>query len=292
MKDGFRGERAIVIPKLILDMIENDPLAALLHVTDIGYYPAAAYHYRERLEPIDQHVLIYCVDGEGFYTVRNHEYHVQANQFFVLPKGEPHRYGTGHLKPWTIYWLHFRGSVADAYLSETLAPSDVTPGITSRIGDRIRIFEEMFSTLEAGYSIDNLRYVSSLLHAFLGSLRFLKQFRNAVTHEAEQKDMTGAVIYYMKENVEKHLSLNDLAGYSGYSPSRFSAIFKQKTGHSPLTYFNLLKIQKACHMLDHSDMKVTQISGKLGITDTYYFIRLFTKIMGMSPSRYRKTSKG
>ena len=46
----------------------------------------------------------------------------------------------------------------------------------------------------------------------------------------------------MKENMEKHLSLQDIADQIGYSPSHFSMLFKKKTGHGPVTYFNLLKI--------------------------------------------------
>lgn len=45
LKDGFDGERAIVLPQLIISMIEEDPLLAALHITDIGYYPKAEHHF-------------------------------------------------------------------------------------------------------------------------------------------------------------------------------------------------------------------------------------------------------
>ncbi|MBV4004894.1 helix-turn-helix transcriptional regulator, partial [Bacteroides thetaiotaomicron] len=57
-------------------------------------------------------------------------------------------------------------------------------------------------------------------------------------------------------------------------------------------YFNLLKMQQACLLLDTTDMKINQICYKIGIEDTYYFSRLFSKIMGMSPREYRKSKKG
>lgn len=100
---------------------------------------------------------------------------------------------------------------------------------------------------------------------------------------------TGYSLY--EREYGKHLSLQDIADQIGYSPSHFSLLFKKKTGHSPLTYFNLLKIQQSCQLLDTTDMKINQICYKIGIEDTYYFSRLFSKIMGMSPREYRKSKK-
>ena len=148
--------------------------------------------------------------------------------------------------------------------------------------------------LKNGYSNENLRYAFSMFHFYLGTLRYIQQFRNATANNdaAEDENVSELAIHYMKENMEKHLSLQDIADQIGYSPSHFSLLFKKKTGHSPLTYFNLLKIQHACFLLDTTDMKINQICYKIGIEDTYYFSRLFSKIMGMSPREYRKSKKG
>ena len=96
----------------------------------------------------------------------------------------------------------------------------------------------------------------------------------------------------MKENIEKKLTLGEIASYTGYSVSHYSTLFREKTGHSPLAYFNLLKIEKATMLLDTTDMKINQICYKVGMEDTYYFSRIFTRLMGISPNQYRKTNKG
>lgn len=179
LKDGFNGERTLVLPKVIVQMMEEDPLTATLHITDIGFYPKAAHHYRERKTPVNQYVFIYCTDGAGRYRIGEHEYNVSANQYFILPAGIPHAYASDDAQPWTIYWIHFKGTMAAHYAKDAQSPTKVSPEKNSRINDRNNLFEEMFSTLKAGYSSENLRYVSSLFHYYLGSLRYIQQYRQA-----------------------------------------------------------------------------------------------------------------
>lgn len=291
LKDGFQGEQLLVLPKLIVEGMEAHPLLAKLHITDIGYFPKAMHHCRERKVPINQYVFIYCIDGGGWYRIGEHTYTVSANQYFILPAAIPHAYGADNANPWTIYWIHFKGEMAPHYAKDAVHPMDIRPDIHSRISDRLALFEEMFATLKSGYTNENLLYVSSLFHYFLGSLRYVQQYRNAGSRTNES-DVVERAIHYMKENMEKHVSLQDLAVHAGYSPSHFSALFRQKTGHSPSAYFNLLKVQYACSLLDTTDMKINQICYKVGIEDMFYFSRLFSKIMGLSPKEYRKSKKG
>lgn len=290
IKDGFNGERSIVVPKIIIEMIKNDPLASMLYISDIGYYPVAAHHYRQRITPIDQYIFIYCIDGAGKYCIGSHEYKVKANQYFILPANVSHKYTSDDSNPWTIYWIHFTGPLAKHYASDATVPMDINPGIHSRINNRINLFEEIFITLNSGYSLENIRYAMSLFHHYLGSLRYIQQYRE-VGENIENGNIVEAIIHYMEENIERHITLNNLAAYTGYSASHLSSLFKTKTGHSPMNYFNLLKIQQACQLLNSSTMKLTQICFKLGIKDPYYFSRLFSKIMGISPRNYRNKQK-
>lgn len=291
-KNGFNGERAIVLPQIIVNIMKDDPMLSALHITDIGYYPHAEHHFRERILSIDQYVFIYCVDGAGHYRIGGHEYDVHANQYFILPAGIPHAYWADKATPWTIYWIHFKGTMASYYARNAVQPMDIQPEAHSRIGQRIDLFEEIFNTLKAGFSNDNLHYVSSAFHYYLGSLRYIKQYRNAGGSQVNDDNVAEISIHFMKENMEKHLTLQAIARAVGYSPSHFSTLFKKRTGHAPLSYFNLLKVQRACFLLDSTDMKINQICYKIGIEDTYYFSRMFSKLMGMSPTTYRLSNKG
>ena len=286
IKDGFRGERYLVIPGFVTDMMKRDSLLSSLHITDIGYYPAASCHYCERKEGIEQYVLIYCVAGCGFYHCCGRKWTICAGQYFIIPSGEPHVYGADPADPWTIYWIHFGGSLASCYVHEDGGPYDVETSSKSRIRNRQAIFEEIYGVLDSGMTLENLRYANSLFHHYLGSLRYIRQYRAAGNNKSSG-DVVDMVIHYLSENIERHLSLNEIACSCGMSESRMSALFRKRTGHSVLNYFNLLKIKQACDYLDNTDLKINQICYKIGVDDPYYFSRLFTKIMGVSPRSFR-----
>lgn len=290
LKDGFRGEQSLVLPRAVLQLIEADPIASSLYITDIGYFPKARHHFRTRPEPIDQHVLIYCVDGRGWFEIDGVRHEVCANQYFVLPPGTAHTYAASDSDPWTIYWVHFKGSTARHYTPAQALPIDVAPSMESRIDSRHKLFEEIFSTLASSLTIESIRYACAAFQHYLASLRYIQQYR-AASAAPDRADIAALVIHFFDENIGRRLTLAEVAAYSGLSPSRLSAIFKERTGHSPLGYFNLLKVRRACEMLDTTSLRLNQISLKLGFDDPYYFSRLFSKTMGLSPLNYRLRPK-
>ena len=292
IKDGFRGERSLVLPEMIRRIEEDDAVLRQLYITDLGFYPHATHHYRQRTNPINQYVLIYCTSGSGHYQVEDRHYEVKANQYFILPAHIPHAYASNNEDPWTIYWIHFCGLLAPHYAQGAESPITVSANLNSRIADRNAIFEDIFMTLSDGYTIANLRYTTSLLHFYLGSLQYLPIYRKCHKktesgNKSEENFVINAALKYMEENLEKSITLQDIAKFIGYSISHFSTLFKSYTGHSPLNYFNELKIKKACELLDTTDLKINQISSMVGFNDSLYFSRLFTKIVGISPKKYR-----
>lgn len=286
-KDGFQGQKAIVLPhNIIAKYCIHNPLISGAYITDIGYYPKAKFHYRVRPQGIDQHILIYNVEGMGWTEIGDKKYAIKPGDFFLVPTGTYNRYAADVKNPWSIYWLHFKGPVADAFVSTYFKNSGSFCGTAPYNQDRLKLFEEMYNYLERGYGHDNLSYINMVLLHFLSSFLFSDSFSKAASKETPP-DIVNRSILFMQENMSRMLNLNDLAVDSNVSITHFAFLFKKKTGFSPIEYFNHLKIQKACQYLQFTDMRIKEIAYQLGIEDPYYFSRLFTKVMSISPKDYR-----
>ena len=287
-KDGFQGERSIFLPDTVIEQFEKDPVTAALHITKIGYYPNAKNHYRERPEAIGEYILIYCIEGSGFLQVNDNEFVLNENQLIILPADIPHSYMADEISPWTIYWIHFKGYLACHFVQGLNIPTDIKSTTNSRINERIALFEEIFTSIQHGYSKQNIHYATTVFYHFLGTIKYLDQFVNIRINEPNKEDLIESAIYYIKDNIEKKISIGSMAKFIGYSPSHFSRLFTQTVGLTPNEYSNRLKVQRACILLKTTNMKINQICYKVGIHDSYYFSRLFKKTMKISPKEYRK----
>ena len=143
----------------------------------------------------------------------------------------------------------------------------------------------MYLQLERGYSADHLVYCNMCLWHFMASFIYPEY---SLSGGKPQQDNSNIVIDFLNNNLDRSLTLQEMAATVNLSPSHFSFVFKKKTGYSPIEYFNQLKVQKACQYLLFTDLRIKEIAFELGIEDQLYFSRMFTKVMGLSPIEYRE----
>lgn len=96
-------------------------------------------------------------------------------------------------------------------------------------------------------------------------------------------------ILHMDENIaEIEIANASLAQIGGMSVNAYARIFKEQTGYSPRKYLLKMRVEKACNLLHHSNLTIEQIASECGFSDRYYFTRIFTRTMSVSPGVYRK----
>ena len=284
-KEGFDGQQAIVLPRKVINECMKLPVVNNLFITDIGYYPKANFHYRKRENGCEQHILLYCVNGHGSAIVNRKHYDINPFDFLIIPASHAHIYQANQQDPWTLYWLHFRGDSSD-FLSQLLYKKMLAGDNYVKFNEEIRhLFQNIYSLLQTGYSVNNLIFSSLSLHYFLSSFIFPGKF--TLAKNMSSTDSIDTAIQFLKNNVHRVISLSEVASKVNLSASHFSGLFRKKTGFSPIDYFNQLKMQQACQLLQFTDQRVNEVALAIGIEDSYYFSRLFTTMMGMSPKAYR-----
>ncbi|MEK4238271.1 hypothetical protein BSK65_25915 [Paenibacillus odorifer] len=92
----------------------------------------------------------------------------------------------------------------------------------------------------------------------------------------------------LQENVENKITLDRLAQEVNMNVNYLCRVFKQDTGRSIVQYMNELKINKAIELLKLPDTRIKEVASQVGIDDPFYFNRVFKKVVGLSPSDFRK----
>ncbi len=291
LREGFKGQVQYVIPRPVLASIAGHPLLHSLLPTDIGWYPAAQYHFRERPEGADEHILIYCVAGGGWAEFGRTAITVAPGEALLIPAHTPHAYGAAMTDPWSIHWVHFLGDEGET-MARQVKEQTYTLTVDPACGAVVdNLFQACYNVFLGGFVLSRLIYAAKLLHCLLGELlfnnsAFSPSLRSSRFHSVE------ASLAFLRSNLHRPLALAEMASHAGLSESHFSRVFKAQTGHAPLDYFILLKMQHACALLGVTDMHVKEVAAAVGYTDPYYFSRLFKQVIGVSPREYRRAPKG
>lgn len=278
--EGFKGERIRVLSPAAVGAALAAPATEQLTVTACGYYPRARRHGKVRPEPIDDTVVLVCVDGRGWCDVGGARHQVRAGEVAVLPAGAPHAYAADLDQPWTIWWLHVRGVAVAGLLSAADVSADrpVRACATNRAAELV---DEVIRWVELDETDPSLLSASGAawhLLALIGS------GRRATEAGADAVEATAA---HLRAHLHERVSLDDLAARVGLSTSHLAALFVARMGVPPLRYQTVLRMARARELLDTTADTVASVARQVGYGDAYYFARQFRRVHGVSPRDYR-----
>ena len=83
-------------------------------------------------------------------------------------------------------------------------------------------------------------------------------------------------------------NVEEIADLAAVTKPYFIKIFKSEFGFSPIQYINKKKVERAQLLLYTTEQTVKEVAYALGFCDQNYFIRLFRKVTGITPQKYRK----
>jgi transcriptional regulator GlxA family with amidase domain len=109
--------------------------------------------------------------------------------------------------------------------------------------------------------------------------------------EPRTKHGDGAILkaqHWLSAQRERPVTVADIARHAGLEPRTFLRRFVQATGMRPSEYQQRLRMTRAREMLEFSRTSVDEIASSVGYDDPGGFRRVFRKIVGLTPSDYRR----
>lgn len=135
--------------------------------------------------------------------------------------------------------------------------------------------------------IDSLNHVNSLLnlnHEIVRKYCLLVKNHSLRTYSL----LVQKIINKVDTSISENLSLSAIADELNVNASYLSTLFKKET-HTTLTdYVNKKRIEHALVLLNSSTMQIQDVASHVGIQDVNYFTKIFKKMIGTTPSEYRK----
>ena len=281
-RDGFKGEQMIVLPTEAFQPFIENPLVRRMYLTDVGYFPKALHHFRERREGIEEYILLYCTEGSGTIQIPGKPViTLHEGAAFCIPPLTGHRYFASPQDPWSLLWVHFKGEDTTFFPLNSL--QKVVLNSTYATDRLMSLFELLFRVLDGNYTLGNFIYISQVLSLILSEIFYREKHHST----AEQNRQVTRIVRYMSAHLDKNLTLQDLSDQFGLSRSYISAIFQKYTSHSPIDFYIRLRMKEACKLLRSFDTRVQEAASALGYNDPYYFSRIFKKVIGVSPREYQ-----
>jgi len=116
---------------------------------------------------------------------------------------------------------------------------------------------------------------------------------NLVFQKLQEKnsnaDSVSCLLKYIHENYgDENLSISQISEHVFLSMNYISTLFKDQVGITLNQYITEYRLEKAKELLLNSELKVNDISAKVGYSDSNYFAKIFKKINEQTPSDYRK----
>jgi two-component system, response regulator YesN len=116
-------------------------------------------------------------------------------------------------------------------------------------------------------------------------IKVLKRYKDYVYNP-----LINRIIQYVKKNIERNLSLQEISSFVNVHPNYLSATFKKEVGKTLTEYIAEHRTEAIKQYINHTNLSISDISYTFNFNHVSYFYRYFKKYTGLTPTEYRKQS--
>lgn len=261
-----------------------------LCLTRCGYHDCPSdYRWGPKSRP--QYHMHFITEGSGTLEIGEKTYHLGKGQIFLLPPNIPSCYYADHENPWHYAFACFVGTQVERYLKKAGFSEGV---LVRQCNLPVKTFTDCIDKILDAHQLtitNELKRTSELYNLFA-----LLTESNTLENDSDKKQQydyssqsyLDHALQFIHFNFEKNIQIPDIANYVGITRSYLFQIFKQNLNTSPKDYLLHYRMEHAKYLLETTDEPIKGIASSVGYNDPLTFSKMFSNLVGVSPSEYRK----
>ncbi|MCC5972700.1 MAG: helix-turn-helix domain-containing protein [Rubellimicrobium sp.] len=226
--------------------------------------------------------ILYCMSGQGEVQIADQSFRLAPGQIAWIAGDVPHGHTADRQDPWSLMW--FRMQAPDLPLLRRRLFGQGRPRVTLADGTRaLAWFQDLFGILDTPTTDADLR-----LHAALA--RFLELLigpGNPGTRSVLPASLD-RLVNGLIERPQDPWTSADMVRIASVSPSQLRRLFQNHLGTTPRAFLRNQRLVRAQRLMQDRSLTLQQVADHCGFCDVYHFSRDFKRVVGQSPSSWRR----
>lgn len=231
------------------------------------------------------YIIHFVLEGKGVFQVGDKRYEVQKGQGFLIEPETLIQYKADDREPWTYIWIGFSGARAAKYLSDIGLHSGKMVFHCEKVDELKKVILQMFKYQH--FSVANQYHLQGLLCEFLGYIA--EGVRgNELEEESDDNKYVRDAVNYIRNNYFRGITVAEIAEHVSVNRSYLYKLFEETFEMSPKEFLTRFQVSRAKELLSWSDITIESVASACGYKDALAFSKVFRKVIGISPTAYRK----
>lgn len=250
-----------------------------LRINGMGLRETMIPSFNDRIDGNRDFLILFFYDNINL-QIKNKHYPDTMNRWIILKPGTPHSYG--HLeRSWCHSWIHLSGEFVENQLIKNKIPIDIL-----RSSDISIHIETLLQTLHQEIYFNNKpinQIIKNHIETFILQTSRIETKKTDIVIPKPLVEIKQILDFRYREK----WSLPILAEKAGFTVPYLCSSFKKYYNLSPINYLNHKRVDIAKAFLINTNLRVNEISYRVGFEDVYYFSKIFKKMVGYSPKQFR-----
>ena len=238
---------------------------------------------------LNEYQLLYITKGKGLFSSGTSGLcPIKEGCMFLLFPGERHTYRPDESTGWNEYWIGFNGTIMDEWVRNGFF-SKSNPVFNIGVNEEIISLYKKAIIIADAQEANYQQALAGIVCNIVSMAIYLS--RNRDFNKSDISVQINAAKAAVHESISS-VTPESLAEVVCMSYSNFRKIFKEYTGFAPAQYIQQVRINMAKELLTNTSRSIKEIAFELGYENKDYFFTAFRKISGMTPTEYRKMTRG